>query len=321
MLDILSITGPIYITIIIGYVCTRLGLFGKADMRVFGKFVINLALPALLFNSLSQRPLAEILNGRYLLIYTVGSLVAGGLGLVWARLVMRQNPTASAISAMGMCSSNSGFVGYPIALLTLGPVAGVLLGLNMIVENLLVIPLMLALADRGQGAGSHWVQTLRQSLVNLVRNPMVMALVVGFVFALLQVKLPAPVVRTINLFSQASGALSLFVIGGALVGLEIKGMLSPVLHISAMKLLVHPLSVLATLLLAEAAGQLPMEPAMRAGAILLAACPMMGIYPILSHKYGQEGLSAAALLMATAASFVSISTILWLLHATPGWLG
>ena len=151
MLDILSITGPIYITIIIGYVCTRLGLFAKADMRVFGKFVIHLALPALLFNALAQRPLAEILNGRYLLIYTVGSLITAGLGLVWARRVMRQNPTASALSAMGMCSSNSGFVGYPIALLTLGPVAGVLLGLNMIVENLLVIPLMLALAERVMG--------------------------------------------------------------------------------------------------------------------------------------------------------------------------
>ena len=48
MLSILSITGPIYLAVLIGYACTRLGLFAKADMRLFGKFVINLALPALL---------------------------------------------------------------------------------------------------------------------------------------------------------------------------------------------------------------------------------------------------------------------------------
>mgnify|MGYP006156831297 CR=1 FL=1 len=47
-LTILSITGPIYLAVLIGYACTRLGLFAKADMRLFGKFVINLALPALL---------------------------------------------------------------------------------------------------------------------------------------------------------------------------------------------------------------------------------------------------------------------------------
>jgi len=220
-----------------------------------------------------------------------------------------------------MCSSNSGFVGYPIALLTLGPVAGVLLGLNMIVENLLVIPLLLALAERGQGGASHWGQVVVQTFKSLARNPMVIALVVGFCFALFEVKLPAPVARTVNLFAQASGALSLFVIGGSLVGLQVGSMLRPVLHISTIKLLIHPLAVLLVMLLAEHLGVLPMEPAMRAGALLLAACPMMGIYPILSQKYGLEGQGAAALLAATAISFFSISGLLWLLHAAPGWLG
>src|SRR3970282_1211247 len=55
------------------------------DMRVLGKFVFNLALPALLFNALAQRSLGEILNGRYLLVYAAGSLLALGLGWLWAR--------------------------------------------------------------------------------------------------------------------------------------------------------------------------------------------------------------------------------------------
>ena len=36
MLDILSITGPIYLTITLGFLTTRLGLFSQADMRVLG---------------------------------------------------------------------------------------------------------------------------------------------------------------------------------------------------------------------------------------------------------------------------------------------
>ena len=57
---------------------TRLGLFAKADMRVFGKFVINLALPALLFNALSQRSVAEILNGQYLAALRTGQWCGAG---------------------------------------------------------------------------------------------------------------------------------------------------------------------------------------------------------------------------------------------------
>ncbi len=62
MLAILAIVAPIYIVILIGFAMTRSGLFAKADMRVFGKFVINLALPVLLFRALSQRQLGDVLN-------------------------------------------------------------------------------------------------------------------------------------------------------------------------------------------------------------------------------------------------------------------
>ena len=80
-LHILGITGPIYLAIALGYVFTRQGVFSKADMQVFGKFTLNLALPALLFNALSQRRIGEILNGHYLLAYALGSLLVA-LGVV-----------------------------------------------------------------------------------------------------------------------------------------------------------------------------------------------------------------------------------------------
>jgi predicted permease len=321
MLDILAITGPIYITIALGFATTRLGLFSKSDMRVLGKFVVNLALPALLFNALAQRSLGEILNGRYLLVYAAGSLLALGLGWLWARRGAGQDGTTSAYYAMGTACSNSGFVGYPIALLTLGPVAGVMLGLNMMVENLLLIPLLLALAERGDGHGGARHPPQRQSLGNLLRNPMVLGLLAGLLVSLLGWQLPSPVARTVTLFSQASGALSLFVIGGALVGLQIQGLRRQVAQIVAGKLLLHPLAVLAVLLLCEAAGMLPLEPAMRVGLVLTAAMPMLGIYPLLAQKHGQEGLAAAALLGATVASFVSISVRLWGFQQVSGWSG
>lgn len=318
MLDILAITGPIYLTIGLGFVTVRQGLFSPAEMRIFGKFVINLALPALLFNALAQRPLGEILNGPYLLVYAAGSLLTLGLGWLWARRAAGQDGTSSAYYAMGMACCNSGFVGYPIALLTIGPAAGVMLGLNMIVENLLLIPLLLASIETSQGRGGAWHQVLRQTFFSLLRNPMVMGLLAGFTVSLSGWPLPAPVARTVTLFAQASGALSLFVIGGTLVGLKIQGLRAQVAQIAAGKLLLHPLAVLGALLLLEAGG-LVLAPQQRIGVVLTGAMPMLGIYPILAQKHGREGLAAAALLGATAASFVTISAVLWMFQQVPGW--
>lgn len=320
MLDILAITGPIYITIALGYVLTRRGLFARADMRVLGQFVINLALPALLFNALAQRKLGDILNGRYMLVYAIGSLATMGLGLLWARRGARQDATVSVFYAMGMCCPNSGFVGYPIALLVIGPVAGVMLGLNMIVENLLLIPLLLALAESSTGSGGRWHTVLRQSLVNLARNPMVLGLAAGFAVSALGWQMPSPVARTVTLFAQASAALSLFVIGGSLAGLHIAGLRKPVAQIAIGKLLLHPAAMLAALLLCEAAGMVPMDPALRIGVVLAAASPMLGIFPILAQRHGHDGLAAAALLGTTVGSFFTISALLWVFRQA-GWSG
>lgn len=312
MRDILAITAPIYLIILAGYLTTRMGLFVKADMRVFGTFVLNLALPALLFNALAQRRIAEILNPAYLLAYLAGSLLVLLLGYQLGRRVAGADRTASTVLAMGVCCSNSGFVGFPIVLLMMAPVAGIALSLNAIVENAIMIPLLLALADSARGG--HWRHAVRRSLRNLARNPMLAGMLAGLTVSLLQLALPQPVARTINLFAQASGALSLFVIGGTLVGLPLAGMARQALPIVAGKLVGHPLAVLLAISALPLLGLAPLSAELKAAALLMAAMPMMSIYPMLAHAYGGADRSATALLLCTVASFFTLNGWIWLLR-------
>ena len=313
MLEILGITVPIYLTIALGYVCTRMGLFAKAEMQVFGRFTLQLALPALLFNALSQRSVAEILNLNYLLAYALGSLVVLGLGLWWARRVLGQSLSYSSMMAMGMSCPNSGFVGYPIMLLTFGPVAGVALALNMVVENLLMIPFLLAVADADGGHPGQWKQVLWQTLKNLAKNPMIWGIVGGFLFSLSGWAMPAPLGRTVNLFAQASAALSLFVIGGSLVGLKADGLRGTVSQIAFGKLFLHPLAMWVVLVWLVPIA----DPALRSAALLTGALPMLGIYTILSQRHGHGAISAASLLVTTVVSFFTLSALLWVMRLYP----
>jgi predicted permease len=211
---------------------------------------------------------------------------------------------------LGMACSNSGFVGYPIALLSLGPIAGVSLALNMIVENLIIIPLMLAWAETGSGQ-QRWHQIFIQTLKGMLKNPMIWGIVLGFAFSWFSIQLPASLSRAVTLFAQASGALSLFVIGGSLVGLPVRGMESRVAQITFGKLIVHPLVMWAVL-----TWLIPIsDPVLRTAVLLTCAMPIMGIYPILTQKHGHDGLSAAALLVTTIASFVTLNLLLWVLQA------
>lgn len=309
MFDILAITAPIYIAIALGYGLTRWGFFQKTDMRAFGTFVVKVAMPALLFNALSQRKVSDILNAEYVTAYALASLFTLSLSIAWALRVSKVSRSLSSCLAMGMSCPNSGFVGYPVMLLSLGPlasVAGVALALNMMVENLIIIPLLLAWAETGQSK-SRWQGIMWQTLKGMSYNPMIWGIVLGFLFSWFEWQLPSSLGRTVSLFAQASGALSLFVIGGSLVGLPVQGMGPRVAQIAAGKLVLHPLMMLVVMMFL-----LPIQdPVLRVAALLTCAMPMFGIYPILTQKHGHDGLSAAALLVTTMASFFTLNALLW----------
>jgi predicted permease len=73
VLHILALTAPIYLLIGLGFLIVRRGLFAPADLRLMGRFVVQVALPALLFKALATRPLGEVLNPGYLGAMALGS--------------------------------------------------------------------------------------------------------------------------------------------------------------------------------------------------------------------------------------------------------
>jgi predicted permease len=196
----------------------------------------------------------------------------------------------------------------------LGPAAGVGLALTVLVENLLTIPLALAMAESGETKHVSWQHTLRQSLMRMTKLPMMQAILAGFVFSMLGWHLPEVLSKTVNLFAASTAAIALFVNGGSLVGMRVVGLIQEVCWIAIGKLVLHPVAVGLMLLVVG-----PIEPSLKISAVLLAGMPMLGIYPLLAQRHGQEGFCAAALLVTTIASFFTISLILWVMGELPGW--
>ncbi len=315
MYGVLSVTAPVYLLIAAGFLSTRLGLFERADMRVFGKYTINLALPALLFNALSQRQPGEVLNPLFIAAYLGGSLLVMVAGVLWARRVAGKGMSLSAIIGMGMACPNSGFIGFPLVAQVFGPsTGGVALALAMVVENFFLIPIALAIADSDPGEGAQasrfarWRAAMLQSLRTVVRNPMIHGLVLGFLFSVLGWRLPEPLSRAVGLLAASCSAIALFVIGGSLVGQAIRGVWRDVSLILVGKLLLHPLAVLLLVMLLP-----PMPRELQVAVVMLAAVPQMGIYPILAQRFGHDGLAASAQLASTVASFFTLTALLWVL--------
>ncbi|CAM3953872.1 MULTISPECIES: AEC family transporter [Pseudomonadaceae] len=309
MLTVLGITAPIFILIGLGFVSARIALVNREQIRGLGAFVINFALPALVLRALVERRLDEVLNWPYLAAYALASLSLFTAGFAVARWLRGQGQSASAILAMGMSVSNSGFIGYPIAVMVLGQTAAVAMALGMLVENLLLIPLALALAEAGTQRGSGGWALLRETGLRLARNPLIIAIALGLLLSLLQIRLPAVPFRVVDMLADASAPVALFVIGGSLYGLKLGGMGGDLVQTALGKLILHPLALLVAFLLLPG-----VEPQLMVAGLLFASAPMMSIYPILGQRFGLEQRCAAALVAATVLAFFSISGLLALLR-------
>jgi hypothetical protein len=308
VLAVLTITAPIFILIALGFISARIALLNPEQIRGMGAFVINFALPALVFKALADRSLGEVLNVPYLLAYALGSLTVFGLGFAISRWLRKEGLSASALSAMGMSVSNSGFIGYPIVAMALGPPAAVALALGMLVENLLMIPLALALAEAGTQGASPTLTVVRETARRLLKNPLIIAISLGLAISLLQVRLPIILATTVDMLAKASAPVALFVIGGVLYGVKTRGVLLDVGQIAVGKLLLHPLAVFASFWLLA-----PIDPQLLVAGVLFASTPVMSIYPILGQRFGLEGRSAAALVVSTCLAFFSISALVAIL--------
>jgi malonate transporter and related proteins len=302
---IVSVLAPVFALIALGSVAVRSGYMAADDIRALGRFVIGVALPALIFVAVSGAPLSETLAPSFLLAYWAGSLLVFGFGF-WRALAAKAQ--APALQALGMGLSNSGYVGLPIALLVLGDGAVRVLAHTMIVENLLILPLALALAEWQRRSGSGVAASLRGVAGELLRNPIVIALVAGLAVGGSGILLPDVAGRTVRLLAGVSAPVALFVVGGMIASVPVTRPTTSVAWVVGGKLALHPLLVVGALVLLA-----PPDPLLVAGGVLFASAPMLGIYPILGQRYGAEALTATALVAATVASVATMTIVIALL--------
>lgn len=317
MLDILAITSPIYLVIALGFGLTRAGLFERAGLSLMSRFAANVAIPALIFRTLHDKPVAEAFNLTYTGTYIAGTLALIALAIFAARAAGLAPPVA-VMTAMGSACANSGFVGYPVLLLAIPSVAGSAWALNMVIEVVFVTPLLLVLAERAQGGPG--LRVAAQALGRMLVNPLFVALLTALAASALGLKPPAPLALAIRMLADIAIGLSLFVIGGALAFVKLGGVIGRIAAVTVAKLALHPLFVAAAFLLAPRLGLPAMDAPLMAAGIAMAAMPSMSIYPVLAERYGEAGTAAAVMFATTALSFLTLTGLLWA-FARLGWSG
>lgn len=305
--NILSLTSPIYLLIGLGYLVASKKFVTREQVRVLAWFIMYIGLPAAMFKALSTTDIQTLLNPPLFFAFALGSLFPFAVTFVLAKF-RNKNLTEAAIFALGTSLSNSLMIGFPIMLQLFGEPALVPFAIILLVENLIILPLALALADTGSQEEKHFFQALVKALPALFKNPIIVSILAGFFFSLLAIPLPTFAMRAVDMMAATVGGLALFTIGGLLYGLNPKGLWADIAQIGLSKLILHPAGVVLALLL------FPALPEMYQHILIIAAAvPMFTVLAMFGARYGLEAVATAVLLPTVVCSFFTINLLIWLL--------
>ena len=302
---IFTLMFPILFLIGLGFLAVRTGYATPGQIDGLAGFVVNFALPAIILSTFTGQQFSETINLPYLGAYAGGSLIAFAIVFAFIRLVLRRPLTTAAIGALGGTGSNTGFIGFPIASLVIGAPAFVAMPLTMLVENILIIPLALTLAELGRSEGGSVASLIAGTARRLLGMPLLWAILAGTALSFSGVAMPDLLTTSVELLGRASAPVALFVVGGVVAGLSRADVTADLGPVVIGKLVIHPLAVAGMLLLIPG-----VPPGLAACAIVFSSASMLSIYPVLARRYALETKAAAALIIATVAGLFTVTAVL-----------
>jgi predicted permease len=303
---IVAVVLPFFALILIGYVAAWRQWVPTAAVPAFNGFLLYFAVPAMLFRFAADTPFEQLANVRFFLAWGLAGIV---VVLVVAAIARRFTDLRNAaFFGLAGAVANAGFMGVPMLVSLLGDGAAAPVILAIAADLVVVSTCGLVLVEMGGEPGLKRRARVREAALRIALNPFLIAMLLGALFSGMGWYLPAPVGGTVKLLADAAGPCALFAIGVSLVRPDAP-LRSPILAIPvAAKLLLHP----AIAWLAMRA--LGVDPFASMVAVLVAALPSAGWVFIFAVRYEADAARiSAAILLTTAAAFVTFSGFAWLL--------
>lgn len=306
MNPVFSVALPVFGIIAAGLIAGRYKLMNADDSTALNKFVFRFAMPAALFGLTagttppSQEDLALGLS------YGIAGLAVLFGTYQLSRMVFRITKQEAGAHALASTLGNAVFLGLPIAL-SIDGWARPFVTL-MLIEGTLIIALSSALMAPRRDTGTS-LGRMFNYVRGPLRNPLVIAMVAGFVYSAIGLPYEGPAETFFGLLGRAAGPTALFSLGLFLATHSFPPFMAVagrVTMIAAAKMVALPIIAL---LSAHLLGL--DDPHYRGALALFVFVPSAVGSFIMASQYGHyKSESAAAVSFTTLLSVVTVSAVL-----------
>ncbi|MDS0300678.1 AEC family transporter [Halogeometricum sp. S1BR25-6] len=298
-MDVVSNLLYLLVLLFAGISGRRLGLLTESRADLLTQFAFYLALPALVFTSTSSQSLGDVLDPRLIAGFWLSLLVVGAFGWVVHRRT--SSPATRSVAVVQSYHCNFGFLGLPITAAAFGDVATAKASVILGVGGLTQIPATVAVLAFVNEAEADLVEELRGFLA----NPVIGALVLGFLCSAVGVSIPGVVSNGLGAVAQLALPAALLAVGASL-SFDAGAVDVPTVgSVVALKMLLMPVTALVAFSLLSADVSTT-----RAGVLMLAMPTAISTFIYATELGGDADLASANVFATTVASVGTILLVL-----------
>lgn len=291
-----------------------LAYFKIANKELAKSLVVYLfwvALPAVIFYTLSSYHISEILVWRFWVAYPLTTAIIVVATLIVFPIVFKESAVNTMIASLSAGIKNTLLIGFPVMLGIVGKKAAIPMAITVIIFTCVLSPLMLFIFElnnqAGQGRGRR--QILATTLKSISKNPLIVAALLGVIFSVFHIPVPGFINKTLGYFALSVVPCALFAVGIELNGFKLKGNVNKTLFVTIAALVVCPVIAIILSFL------LKLSPFYSVALVIFSAMPTAKSMFIYASKYQvfQEE-SSAIISLTTILSVISIPVFIYICH-------
>ena len=234
---------PIFGIVALGYALTKGGIFSTAAGQGLTQFMFYVAIPAMLFQSVSNTQLPAQFPWAYWCAFYAPSFAVFGLAMLMTGGMFKWRKNECGIAGVTASYSNMVLLGLPLLLAAYGDKVALPLFILLALQSLLLFPTTI-LAVEVFGAQQTNTLPLRTVVFRkLLLNPVILSLVLGLSANFLGFQTSGSVFKILDIISAAAPACALIALGISLAQYKLHNIHRESICLAALKIFLHPLLV------------------------------------------------------------------------------
>lgn len=263
----INATVPVFLVMVLGGVIKKISIIDEHFANVANRYVFKVALPVLLFRDLSKSDFKSQFEPKFVLYCSIVTILMFSLVWIFTEILMKDDTQKGAF-IQGSCRSSAAILGMafvqnmysdtgmaPLMIVAAVPLFNVFAVVvltfkahpkEVVVNEIDTYETVQNINDNEEVVTdnitikktvSHKTDNIKKACINIVKNPIIIGIVLGFISSMLNMKYPVIINKTIESIAQTATPIALICIGAGFEGRKAIKKIKPTLVATFIKLI------------------------------------------------------------------------------------